>query len=148
MKALIPFEVDDDLDLEDCYVDFKLFKGDDCIQLGCGMPVRKAPQHLNEDIAVSTRGENRMNDKSILVVETPKHCGECQLWLEDFYCGCKKFSNTKRPKDCPLKPLPKKKLVLEHWTGNLIVNRYELMEAKGYNDCIDEILGEKEWLKE
>lgn len=59
MKVLMTFEVDDDLDLEDVYVDFKLFKGDDCIQLECGMPVRKAPQQLNpnEVIALSTSRE-------------------------------------------------------------------------------------------
>lgn len=56
MKALIPFEVDDDLDLEDCYVDFKLFKGDDCLIVDRA-PVRKAPQQLNEDIAISTSRE-------------------------------------------------------------------------------------------
>ena len=57
MKALILFEVDDDLDLEDCYVDFKLFKGDDCIQLECGTPIKKMPQQLNEVMAVSTSTE-------------------------------------------------------------------------------------------
>ena len=44
----------------------------------------------------------------------------------------------------PLRQMPKKKLVLEHRIGNLIVNRYELTEAKGYNNCLDEILGETE----
>ena len=44
MKALITFEVDDDLDLDDVYVDYKLYKGDDCIQLESGTPVRKVPQ--------------------------------------------------------------------------------------------------------
>lgn len=45
---------------------------------------------------------------------------------------------------CELRPMPKKKLVLEHRIGNLIANRYELTEAKGYNDCLKEILGETE----
>ena len=89
-----------------------------------------------------------MNDKSILVVDTPKNCGECLLWLEDFYCGCKKFSNTKRPKDCPLKPLPQRRgdITLTERTQDIDMVKWQLENKlinKGYNLCIDEILGEE-----
>ena len=86
-----------------------------------------------------------MNDKSILVVDTPKNCGECQIWLKGFYCGCKKFRRTKRPKDCPLKPLPQKKdikhaIYLTKDKNKPTAIGYEA----GWNDCLKEILGEEE----
>lgn len=71
--------------------------------------------------------------KAILVIDKPKDCFTCELGGSKVCIG-----------GCPLKPIPKKKLVLEHRIGNLIANIYELTEAKGYNNCLDEILGETE----
>lgn len=43
-----------------------------------------------------------------------------------------------------LRPLPKRKIVLEHRIGGYIVNGIEMTQAHGYNECLDEILGETE----
>ena len=89
--------------------------------------------------------------KAILVIDMPDCCNNCPCYdgMEDRSCCnvldedmC--FASLGRLGNCPLKPMPKKKLVLEHRIGNQIVNRYELTEAKGYNNCLDEILGETE----
>lgn len=83
--------------------------------------------------------------KSILVIEMPKNCGECILANEDYDC-CqatqKSISYDERGYgiECPLKPMPEK-------MGNrLVVNDEEITSAyqSGFNDCIDEILGEEE----
>ena len=43
-----------------------------------------------------------------------------------------------------LKPLPKKKIVLEHRIGGYTVNGVEMAEAHGWNACLDAIMGETE----
>ena len=43
-----------------------------------------------------------------------------------------------------LRPLPKRKIVLEHRIGGYIVNGIEMTQAHGYNECLDEIWGETE----
>ena len=43
-----------------------------------------------------------------------------------------------------LRPLPKRKIVLEHRIGGYIVTGIEMTQAHGYNECLDEILGETE----
>ena len=74
--------------------------------------------------------------KAILILdEMPKQCNICPLFEK--YCDVDKdFSLTgfKRAGGCPLKPLPQKEDDL----------RYLDSYAKGFNDCIDEILGEEE----
>ena len=90
--------------------------------------------------------------KAILVIDV-NNCMDCPLgeYIDTHTIRCRdsgEYAPLKkgmhRLKGCRLKPLPKKKLVLEHRIGNLIVNHYELMEAKGYNKCLKEILGETE----
>lgn len=77
--------------------------------------------------------------KAILILDMPKSCGECPIYngSEMLCCGCKvraKEINT-IPSWCFLKPLPQK-----------ILDRYEAPQdyRDGWNDCIDEILGEEE----
>lgn len=41
-----------------------------------------------------------------------------------------------------LKPLPKKKIVLEHRVDGYTVNGIEMAQAHGYNECLKDILGE------
>ena len=91
--------------------------------------------------------------KAIIVIDMPKVCGECRASFcgDVWYCYAGEYRRPlfaeniqEKPSWCPLRPMPKKKLVLEHRIGNQIVNRYELTEAKGYNNCLDEILGETE----
>lgn len=85
-------------------------------------------------------------NKAILVLnEMPDKCGNCpclQQWYDDeheewyemcFYRYCKIENTESKLNICPLKPLPQKKLP----NGSDIFNDY----VRGYNDCIDEILG-------
>lgn len=41
-----------------------------------------------------------------------------------------------------LRPLPKKKIVLEHHIGGYTVNGIEMAEAHSWNACLDAIAGE------
>lgn len=90
--------------------------------------------------------------KAILVIDMPKECWDCPLhrssWDEDneeiMICRGKYMESHygERPDWCPLKPLPEKK--------HKITNDYESIKSfntyflyrDGWNDCIDEILGE------
>lgn len=40
---------------------------------------------------------------------------------------------------CELKPMPQKKIVLEHHIGGYTVNEVEMAEAHGWNACLEEI---------
>ena len=85
--------------------------------------------------------------KAILVIDMPKSCNKCKLKTHRFgfttnkmKVGCKFKGDiltdvlSDRPNWCPLKPMPSKyELTTEKG------NRY----AVGWNDCIDEILGEE-----
>ena len=90
--------------------------------------------------------------KAILVLdEMPKSCEDCELCRDGYLClrlGEVDESIVNGTKDlrCPLKPMPEKKD--EHikfdssdlWGVARIIN----VENKGYNNCIEEILGEEE----
>ena len=76
--------------------------------------------------------------KAILVLEMPSKCEECNFHQYGI-CHAKRKCITGTPKElkskpdwCPLKLIPEKKKY--DW------QRYD----KGYNACIDEILGDKE----
>lgn len=87
--------------------------------------------------------------KAILVVDVNmtqdnKHICEddeqhCPLWNTDTkFCMYNLNNNTK---GCPLKPMPKRKFEMKI----LKKDKYEESKyIKGYNDCLDEILGEEE----
>lgn len=99
--------------------------------------------------------------KAIAVIEKmPKDCDECPLvssindmcilldedafpnrWVEDA-----PYYSLKEKGDCPLRPLPQKKI--PHFDPNACTydeerERSIMNEIDGYNRCIDEILGEK-----
>lgn len=99
--------------------------------------------------------------KSVLVMETPKNCYECQFSCtngNDTDCGyCElemyfidgevvineeyfDFESEVKPDWCPLKPLPEKN------KASKVADGYELGYAKGYekgwSDCFNEITGE------
>lgn len=89
--------------------------------------------------------------KAILVIDMPDSCMKCPLkaWDdEDDWIGCHlnvrqtgTWSEQKadKPLWCPLKPLPKKKTKNKQFSLE-----YAIMWCRGYNKCIDEILGEQE----
>ena len=101
--------------------------------------------------------------KAILVIDDmPKNCSDCWLHRDEYsdyekawedICHnaeheCHVLSTTnyvKRPSWCPLKPIPKKieSGKIEDGTKTNIPIPVEHF-AMGWNDCLDEILGETE----
>lgn len=88
--------------------------------------------------------------KAILVIDMPTSCNTCQFCTKensiDWYC--ERFDdyvdaiNGKYHREawCPLKPMPKKKETDS--TGT--IEEYMLKGYdRGWNDCIDKILGEQ-----
>ena len=85
-------------------------------------------------------------NKSILVIDTPENCFDCPLCINDEYglsLKCclkyKEYVDKKgKPNWCPLKQLPEKYDVenARYWG-----EEYSYGYDNGYNDCIDEILG-------
>lgn len=82
--------------------------------------------------------------KSILIIDTPRQCYQCPCYTCDSVSSfCQKENretrgNTK-PDWCPLKPLPEK--IQENYI--LFGDEIVWEKAVGYNNCIDEIIGEK-----
>ena len=77
--------------------------------------------------------------KSVLVIDTPDCCEKCPI--DYAHCsehGTKRYSA--KSEWCPLRPLPPKLVSY----GYLDVGNEDGMYEKGWNNCIDEILGEKE----
>lgn len=73
--------------------------------------------------------------KSVLVIETPEKCSEC------VYRACSKYEELDaRPKTCPLRPLPEKRVYKDNY------NRFssQLAYEQGWNRVIEEITGEAE----
>ena len=77
--------------------------------------------------------------KAILVINMPDKCSACPCFEfgMDNYCYITGETNysyyNKKPDDCPLKPVPEKKLI---WSDDESCDW-----ERGFNDCIDEILG-------
>lgn len=85
--------------------------------------------------------------KAILVIDMPKDCGNCPCVGEEFgICQADEKNRDcdwyKTPSWCPLKPMPEKKWVAE-WFDRIMENNKEHLMSLGWNDCIDEILGEE-----
>lgn len=84
--------------------------------------------------------------KAILVIDMPESCSDCKIRFIDEYsdwCSClnpepngvwKYVDNRTKPSWCPLKPAPEKAFV---WHEDARSDW-----ERGYNTCIDEILGE------
>ena len=90
--------------------------------------------------------------KSVLLIDTPENCLDCQFYYEldegvEAYCSisdddkdtslmkkidCEYGYCQGKPDWCPLKELPNKKNWGEIFNGNV----------KGWNDCLKEIIGE------
>ena len=91
-------------------------------------------------------------NKSVLLIDTPENCLDCQFCyeLDEGVEACCSISDDDKdaslmkkidceygycqgkPDWCPLKPLPNKKNWGEIFNGNV----------KGWNDCLKEIIGE------
>ena len=108
--------------------------------------------------------------KAILITDMPKSCDECMLCdtheiTENGYdyANCyalhqdikAKFDSDgrfmiKKPKHCPLKPMPEKLNAFEEWIKVERPHREQYVSKElenqviGYNRCIDEILVEQE----
>lgn len=76
--------------------------------------------------------------KAILVIDMPNECIECPCFYDYLYCKANMKADVlddERPSNCPLKPMPQKKEI--DWSDSFGKYNYK----KGYNKCIDEILG-------
>ena len=92
--------------------------------------------------------------KSILIFDTPTRCYDCPLYTSiddaDEYGFCddrnilgqeeaqEKIRFDEKPTWCPLRPLPEIKYISLNNTHD------DLMFQMGWNDCLDEIVGETE----
>lgn len=80
--------------------------------------------------------------KAILVIDMPKKCGDCKLFMNNgnsYWCVITDYDTTSSsmPNNCPLKPLPER-------FEPTIMTDYCLGNADGWNACIDEILGDND----
>ena len=88
--------------------------------------------------------------KAILVIDMPESCADCQIMTDKWCYGVpveevqNKININKRPKWCPLRPLPiKEEGVAAFQTRDGVWHKpSEVGYAGGWNACIDEILGE------
>lgn len=81
--------------------------------------------------------------KSLLIIGTPKNCGDCPCAGEEFgICQADEKNRDcdwyKIPSWCPLRPLPSFKAV------DLNDTRDVVMFCHGWNTCLAEIAGEEE----
>ena len=93
--------------------------------------------------------------KAILVIDMPKKCGDCKLFMNNgnsYWCAKTGYDTTSSsmPSNC-LKPIPQKLNDLNIEDTIIKVRGREMVslekaikyaKQKGYNACIDEILGE------
>ena len=87
-------------------------------------------------------------NKSILVIDTPESCRDCVLRGKDMdidICGvtgrviCDEIIDRVISQYCSLKPLPQKYEIDKSKCSDPF---YEFEFEYGYNQCIDEIMGE------
>lgn len=100
-----------------------------------------------------------MNNKSILVIDTPSSCKMCPLsyyneMYNEYECqgtiGKNTYARTIEiyggdvPNWCPLSPIPERKK-LRQYTDNTAFNIESMLAyqySQGWNDCIEEIVEE------
>lgn len=94
--------------------------------------------------------------KAVFVMDMPENgCMDCDICRSSLFktvCGITGngvSGNHERggfPNDCPLKPMPKKKLetILKKYSGHTgMLWKSTCLENKGWNACIDVICGEE-----
>ena len=89
--------------------------------------------------------------KAILVIDMPNNCRECPVCasyqesafsIREYWCSPMDNRDAEpesKPKWCPLKPLPEKYEIDKSKCSDPF---YEFEFEYGYNQCIDEILGD------
>lgn len=83
--------------------------------------------------------------KAILVIDMPNYCSECILCRENYFChemciaADERIFTSEKPDWCPLKSVPEKYDMETAITHDL---DYDGEYEYGYNQCINEILGE------
>lgn len=98
--------------------------------------------------------------KAIIVIDMPKVCGECRasFYGDVWYCYAGEYRRPlfteniqEKPSWCPLRPLPQKAdkgMEVDISGGDDYESGYihgwHRGVDKGWNDCLDEILGETE----
>ena len=93
--------------------------------------------------------KEQKSSKAILILDMPKSCEKCSLCYNGIDCainGWVVFSNegqTNRSSRCPLKSIPQKK---ENVIGfdDIDLEWSADSYCEGWNECIEEILGEEE----
>ena len=104
----------------------------------------KAEWTNRDNFSIETTGQS----KSILVIDTPTHCGECPV-------KCRIRGINHIPTWCPLRPLPEKIEDIMHTefqTMDVITDKFiadirfetDKLIALGYNACLDEIVGDND----
>lgn len=84
--------------------------------------------------------------KAVLIMDMPESCPDCRFFESDWsecYAISKQYNRDvmtegAKPDWCPLRELPKHRRTI----GNVSEGKKLLMNA-GFNDCLDEISGEK-----
>lgn len=93
--------------------------------------------------------------KAILLIDKPESCTSCLLGIYNKKWFClgtnKDIDITDRyniPEWCPLRPLPQKKVgydLYERYGSWTLSDEKEVSYRVGFNDCLEEILGEEEY---
>ena len=95
-------------------------------------------------------------NKSVLLIDTPKCCSECDIMFTDEYSNWCPYKSAKtdvydyihihkntKPDWCPLSPVPSYKDVtqyIQRGDGKSMIHMVMSAHDQGFNDCLDEIL--------
>ena len=88
-------------------------------------------------------------EKGIIVVDIPEKCEDCVLSNPDGdYCpfhGAVSYPeyDSKKPNDCPIKPLPMKNEVMKLPRIRTMNDLKRIGFQEGWNACVERILNEK-----
>lgn len=88
--------------------------------------------------------------KAVVVIDIPNSCSTCKIVLpgiDGYYCPfepiliANRSAMSKRMDWCPLRPLPEKKKTRDAIQYRGLAEEYR---KEGWNECLEEITGEKE----
>ena len=92
-----------------------------------------------------------MRNKSVLIIDTPKNCYDCNLSYDCYCCSITNTNFFNREDfdpcedilpDCPLYPLPQCIAIpkISRGDSKSLTHTAQMMYGLGYNKCIDDIL--------